>query len=163
MPYILRGGERFFDRPEIREARLLLRGAARAASDGDPLVDEVRSVLASSGWDPERPPPGGAARERWESLAALLALAEETAAAHDVPALAAPTLPATGPAATGSGGHRRAAAPGSAATDRRPRRSVAVRAGPTPMGRRTGRRRWPTSSPSWTSARRRSTRPPCRA
>ena len=83
VPYILRGGERFFDRPEIRQARLLLRGAARAASDGDPLVDEVRSVLASSGWDPERPPPGGAARERWESLAALLALAEETAAVHE--------------------------------------------------------------------------------
>ena len=30
VPYVLRGGERFFDRPEIREARLLLRGAARA-------------------------------------------------------------------------------------------------------------------------------------
>ena len=30
MPYVLRGGERFFDRPEIREARLLLRGAARS-------------------------------------------------------------------------------------------------------------------------------------
>ena len=83
VPYILRGGERFFDRPEIREARLLLRGAARAASDGDPLVVEVRSVLSSSGWDPERPPPGGAARERWESLAALLALAEETADAFE--------------------------------------------------------------------------------
>jgi DNA helicase II / ATP-dependent DNA helicase PcrA len=95
VPYILRGGERFFDRPEIREARLLLRGAARAASDGDPLVDEVRSVLSSSGWDPERPPPGGAARERWESLAALLALAEETAAAHNGPVLTppAPTAP----------------------------------------------------------------------
>src|SRR5206468_11002864 len=34
VPYVLRGGERFFDRPEIREARLLLRGAARADQDG---------------------------------------------------------------------------------------------------------------------------------
>ena len=84
VPYILRGGERFFDRPEIREARLLLRGAARAAAEGHPLVDEVLSVLSSSGWDPQRPPPGGAARERWESLAALLTLAEETASAREL-------------------------------------------------------------------------------
>ncbi len=101
VPYILRGGERFFDRPEIREARLLLRGAARAASDGDPLVVEVRSVLSSSGWDPERPPPGGAARERWESLAALLALAEETAAGHEAPVVAGPTP--VGPVPVGPG------------------------------------------------------------
>ena len=30
VPYVLRGGERFFERPEVRQAVLLLRGAARA-------------------------------------------------------------------------------------------------------------------------------------
>ena len=81
VPYVLRGGERFFDRPEIREARLLLRGAARAGGDDDhKLPDAVRSVLSGVNWHPEAPPPGGAARERWESLAALVALAEDLCA-----------------------------------------------------------------------------------
>jgi DNA helicase-2/ATP-dependent DNA helicase PcrA len=77
VPYVLRGGERFFDRPEIREARLLLRGAARAGQDGDKLPDAVRSVLSSLNWHAEHPPPGGTARERWESLTALVNLADD--------------------------------------------------------------------------------------
>jgi DNA helicase-2/ATP-dependent DNA helicase PcrA len=80
--YVLRGGERFFDRPEIREARLLLRGAARGGQDVDaPLPDAVRGVLSSLGWYPDNAPPGGATRERWESLAALVNLADDLLAA----------------------------------------------------------------------------------
>lgn len=75
--YVLRGGERFFDRPEIREARLLLRGAARAPAEQSTLAEAVRDVLRSTGWNPASPPPGGAAREKWESLAALATLAED--------------------------------------------------------------------------------------
>jgi DNA helicase-2/ATP-dependent DNA helicase PcrA len=81
VPYVLRGGERFFDRPEIREARLLLRGAARADVAEQSLPEAVRGVLASIGWHPDDPPPGGAARERWESLAALVSLADDLVAA----------------------------------------------------------------------------------
>jgi DNA helicase-2/ATP-dependent DNA helicase PcrA len=88
VPYILRGGDRFFDRPEIREARLLLRGAARADSTGDPLPDEVRSVLASVGWHADSPAAGGAARARWESLAALVGLAEDLVATSPAAGLA---------------------------------------------------------------------------
>jgi DNA helicase-2/ATP-dependent DNA helicase PcrA len=81
VPYVLRGAERFFDRPEIREARLLLRGAARSGQDADlPLAEQVRGVLGSLGWYPDNAPPGGAARERWESLAALVTLADDVLA-----------------------------------------------------------------------------------
>ncbi|MCW2496650.1 ATP-dependent DNA helicase UvrD2 [Jatrophihabitans sp.] len=80
--YVLRGGERFFDRPEIREARLLLRGAARAgdADQGGGLAEAVRSVLTGLNWRADAPPSGGTARERWESLSALVTLADDLVA-----------------------------------------------------------------------------------
>ena len=79
LPYVLRGGERFFERREVREAVLLLRGAARAAGVDAPLPEQVRAALTAGGWS-STPPAGGAARERWESLAALVRLAEELSA-----------------------------------------------------------------------------------
>src|SRR3954462_13883999 len=69
VPYVLKGGERFFERPEVREAIVLLRGAAAAGHDPGMLVTAVRDTLASTGWAEHRPPPGGgAARDRWQSL-----------------------------------------------------------------------------------------------
>ena len=50
VPYVLKGGERFFERPEVREAVLLLRGAAAGGSEPGALVPTVRDVLASTGW-----------------------------------------------------------------------------------------------------------------
>ncbi|MFC5908497.1 ATP-dependent helicase, partial [Streptacidiphilus monticola] len=81
--YQLRGAERFFERPEVREAGMLLRGAARAGSDpllsgeAGGLAEQVRAVLSTRGFTPEPPAGSGAVRERWESLAALVRLAEE--------------------------------------------------------------------------------------
>ncbi|MET7450891.1 ATP-dependent DNA helicase UvrD2 [Streptomyces sp. NPDC005574] len=87
VPYQLRGAERFFDRPEVRKASVALRGAARfGANDSllDDAVDlpsEVRAVLSGEGWTTEPPAGSGAVRERWESLAALVNLAQDFAAA----------------------------------------------------------------------------------
>ncbi|MFR9674288.1 ATP-dependent DNA helicase UvrD2 [Streptomyces sp. TR02-1] len=94
VPYQLRGAERFFERPEVREAGVALRGAARAGGN-DALLDEavdlpsqVRAVLASRGWTPDPPAGSGAVRERWESLAALVRLAEDFARARPGASLA---------------------------------------------------------------------------
>ncbi|GAA4949905.1 ATP-dependent DNA helicase UvrD2 [Yinghuangia aomiensis] len=83
IPYVLRGAERFFERPEVRQAAVLLRGAARSAggADGDGLAAEVSAVLASGGgWTPEPPSGSGQVRERWESVNALVRLAEDFSA-----------------------------------------------------------------------------------
>ncbi|MFF2651241.1 ATP-dependent DNA helicase UvrD2 [Streptomyces sp. NPDC058045] len=86
VPYQLRGAERFFERTEVRDAGAALRGAARSGGN-DRLVEEavdlpsqVRAVLSTRGWTTRPPAGSGAARDRWESLAALVRLAEEFAA-----------------------------------------------------------------------------------
>jgi DNA helicase-2/ATP-dependent DNA helicase PcrA len=80
VPYVMRGGERFFERQEVREALLLLRGQARAVDDlPASLPDAVGSVLAIRGWTLEPPAGSGAVRDRWESLAALHRLAQDHA------------------------------------------------------------------------------------
>jgi DNA helicase-2/ATP-dependent DNA helicase PcrA len=89
VPYVVRGLERFFDRAEVKQATTLLRGAARAERDGtdettdrisSELGDQVRAVLTATGWSAEPPPGSGAVRTRWESLAALVALADQLVA-----------------------------------------------------------------------------------
>ncbi|MGV9373657.1 ATP-dependent DNA helicase UvrD2 [Micromonospora sp. BL1] len=88
VPYVLQGAERFFERPEVRQAMIALRAATRSADPGTPLPAAVVEALTAVGWAPDSPPPGGAARERWEALAALVQLAEEYAAeAEDDPGL----------------------------------------------------------------------------
>ncbi len=63
----------------MRQAILLLRGAARADDGSEPLGETVRAVLAGSGWTHEPPAGSGAVRERWESLQALAVLADDLA------------------------------------------------------------------------------------
>ena len=111
LPYVIRGAERFYERPVVRQALVLLRGAARgeaAAGSGDPLPDSVRHVLTGIGLSggpggsggagsPPRsggglggvvPPGNSRARENWESLAAIAGLADEMHAARPEATLA---------------------------------------------------------------------------
>lgn len=83
IPYVLRGGERFFARTEVKQAVLLLRGA-RAAAGSRPLPEIVAEVLVSIGYT-TRPPAAGSGRQRWESLKALVDLAESMQAGAELP------------------------------------------------------------------------------
>ena len=96
--YVVRGAERFYERPVVRQALVLLRGAARGeaasadvAGRGDPLPSSVRHVLTGMGLTggPSAglrglpgPGAGAAARERWESLSAIAQLADDMHAAR---------------------------------------------------------------------------------
>lgn len=91
VPVTLRGVEGYFQRAEVRQAVTLLRGAARAGEAGaDATVDvdspdhgrlghEVRAVLASMGHTETAPSGPGATRDRWESLHALVTMADDLA------------------------------------------------------------------------------------
>jgi DNA helicase II / ATP-dependent DNA helicase PcrA len=103
VPFQVRGGERFFARPEVRQAMVSLRSAganavppranavspgvgdrgeadaAGAAGDASgALAEAVRAVLVPLGLTDE-PAAGTAGRQRWESLHALVGLARELA------------------------------------------------------------------------------------
>ena len=79
IPITVRGSERFFERPEVREALTRLRGAARSQETGSSasLKDAVTDVLSAMGWSPTQPTTTGAVREKWESLAAVVELSKE--------------------------------------------------------------------------------------
>ncbi|WP_405104832.1 ATP-dependent DNA helicase UvrD2 [Micromonospora sp. NBC_01405] len=84
VPYVVQGAERFFERPEVRQAMVALRAATRSIPGDTPLRDAVVEGLSAVGWAPDAAPAGGAARERWEALAALVQLAEEYGASPPV-------------------------------------------------------------------------------
>jgi len=79
VPTVVRGAERFFERAEVRGAVTALRAATRTAAGPDDLRTTVVAALEAVGWRPGTPPAGGAARERWEAVAALVGLAEQFA------------------------------------------------------------------------------------
>jgi DNA helicase-2/ATP-dependent DNA helicase PcrA len=97
VPYTVQGTARFFERPEVRQALVAIRAAARADFSDITLPAAVTEALSAAGWHPDDPPPGGAAREQWEALAALVRLAEEFAASPEEPIGDQDALVRTGP------------------------------------------------------------------
>nr|WP_130348121.1 ATP-dependent DNA helicase UvrD2 [Herbihabitans rhizosphaerae] len=81
IPYLVRGGQRFFDRREVRQAMAALRVATADPPAGE-LPKVVRELLVPVGLTDE-PPPGGTARDRWEALLSLVELAEELVSTVD--------------------------------------------------------------------------------
>jgi len=83
IPYVVRGAARFFERPEVREAVVRLRGAARSGETAEvPWVEAVHGVLGGMGWTADPPTGRGQVRDRWESWQALVTQAEEFATEH---------------------------------------------------------------------------------
>lgn len=74
--YQVRGGERFFNRPEIQAAIRAIRAEAVSPTDKD-LFHAVSDICRSMGWQSQQPTEQGSAREKWESLNSLLAITEE--------------------------------------------------------------------------------------
>lgn len=83
--YVVRGGERFFARRDVREAILLLRAAVRSTPSDASLSKVVRDILASAGWREDPPSAGGAVREKWDAMQALVALADDMVAQMETP------------------------------------------------------------------------------
>ena len=82
LPFMVRGAERFFERQEVRQAVALLRGATHDSASDDGLAVQVSHVLSTMGWTREAPTGRGNVRDRWESLQAVVNLADELAATH---------------------------------------------------------------------------------
>ena len=76
--YQVRGGERFFNRPEIQNAIRAVRAESISPTD-KPLYQTVTDICRSLGWQTQQPQEKGSAREKWESLDSFLAITEELA------------------------------------------------------------------------------------
>ncbi|WP_246462379.1 ATP-dependent DNA helicase UvrD2 [Trueperella pecoris] len=75
IPYEMKGSERFFRRREVKDAMVAIRAVARGPVTSE-LPQAVEETLFGMGWRPDAPA-AGAAKERWESLNALLKLAQD--------------------------------------------------------------------------------------
>lgn len=75
----LRNATRFFDLPEIKQALMLLKGAS-VTTASEPLFKTVSDVLRSLGWTQTAPEVRGAVRDRWDSLNAIMTMAEQATA-----------------------------------------------------------------------------------
>jgi DNA helicase-2/ATP-dependent DNA helicase PcrA len=74
--YQVRGGERFFNRPEILQVVRLVR-AELITPTAKPLYQIVSDSCRELGWMSKEPAEAGAVREKWEALNSFLAIVDE--------------------------------------------------------------------------------------
>ncbi|UYN84824.1 MAG: ATP-dependent helicase [Microcella sp.] len=79
VPVQSRADSRYFDQIEVKQAIMLLRGASISITD-EPLFKSVSDVIRGLGWRQDPPEGGGAEHAKWQSLNALIGLAEEAPA-----------------------------------------------------------------------------------
>ncbi len=86
IPYVVRGAARFFDRPEVRQAVTLLRGAARSGeAAGRPASRRCARSWPAWAGRASRPTARGQTRDRWESWQALVDQADGVRAGRTAP------------------------------------------------------------------------------
>jgi DNA helicase-2/ATP-dependent DNA helicase PcrA len=73
--YVVRGGQRFFQRPEIQSAIRVIRAEAASGTDKK-TFEAVADIIRSLGWSAKEPNDPNL-REKWESLNSLLEIADE--------------------------------------------------------------------------------------
>lgn len=88
IPFTVRGSEGFYQRGEVRQAIAGLTAAAQRTPQAA-AVAACRQVLIELGWTVQPPSGQGRVRERWESWAAVLSLAEDLVSADPDADLAA--------------------------------------------------------------------------
>jgi len=74
--YQVRGGERFFNRPEILQVVRLVRAQTITPTDR-PLYQIVSDCCRELGWKAKEPDVAGAVRDKWEALNSFLAIVDE--------------------------------------------------------------------------------------
>ncbi len=74
--YQVRGGERFFNRPEILQVLRLVRAEMIVPTD-KPLYQIVTDSARELGWKSKEPAEGGAVRDQWEALNSFIAIVDE--------------------------------------------------------------------------------------
>lgn len=74
--YQVRGGERFFNRPEILQVTRLVRAETISPRQKD-LYQLVSDACRELGWKSQEPATGGATRDKWEALNSFLAIVDE--------------------------------------------------------------------------------------
>jgi DNA helicase-2/ATP-dependent DNA helicase PcrA len=72
----LRGGERFFSRPEIKSAVQLIRAEALSPVS-KPLHQAVSDIVRSLGWQASKPTEVGVVASKWEALNSLLSMLDD--------------------------------------------------------------------------------------
>ncbi len=82
IPYHVKGADRFWERPEVRDATMRLHRGAQQDPHATPM-SLVDAVVQAIRWSPQAPSGMGAQRERWESINSLVQMLRDADAERE--------------------------------------------------------------------------------